>query len=175
MIGGGAAGLFASLLLARAGHEVLVFEQDNLEPAADAESAAACAFRWTAPQIVQPHIVMPRCRELLRHRLPDIYNGLLAAGVVEAPLSTQMPASMAEMVALPGDECLTPLMTRRSTLDWVLQRAVLVEPRVRVWCGMHVIGLLAHRGEPPHVTGVRTDRGDHVADLVIDATGRRSP
>src|SRR5439155_10776996 len=28
---------------------------------------------------------------------------------------------------------------------------------------------------PPHVTGLRTDRGDLPADLVVDATGRRSP
>jgi hypothetical protein len=55
--GGGAAGMLASLLLARAGHEVIVLDRDRLEPAPDAESAAASAFRPTAPQIVQPHIV----------------------------------------------------------------------------------------------------------------------
>ena len=31
------------------------------------------------------------------------------------------------------------------------------------------------RGRPPHVTGVRTDRGEVAADLVVDATGRPSP
>lgn len=80
IVGGGAAGLFASLMLARASHEVLLLEQDRLEPAPDVESAAASAFRRTAPQIVQPHIVMARCRELLLERLPDVYDGLLAAG-----------------------------------------------------------------------------------------------
>jgi glycine/D-amino acid oxidase-like deaminating enzyme len=72
LVGGGAAGLFASLLLARAGHEVLVLEKDRVEPAPDVESAAASAFRAAAPQIVQPHIVMARCRELLLERLPDV-------------------------------------------------------------------------------------------------------
>ena len=70
--GGSAAGLFAALLLARAGQQVTVLERDRLHPAPDVESAAAAAFRPAAPQIVQPHIVMARCRQLLIERLPDV-------------------------------------------------------------------------------------------------------
>src|SRR5580693_6495254 len=177
--GGSAAGLFAGLLLARAGHQVLVLERDCLQPAPDVESAAAAAFRPSAPQIVQPHIVMARCRQLLIERLPDVYAGLLAAGVAEAPLRTQMPDSLSETAPWPGDERLTAMMTRRSTLDWVLRRAAAAEPRVALRFGVHVTGLLTAPGRPggrpPHVTGIRTDRGDLAADLVIDATGRRSP
>ena len=44
--GGGATGCFAALLLARAGHEVLVLERDRLEP------ASAEIFRPEAPQLV---------------------------------------------------------------------------------------------------------------------------
>jgi 2-polyprenyl-6-methoxyphenol hydroxylase-like FAD-dependent oxidoreductase len=175
ILGGSFAGLSASLLLARAGHEVLVLERDRLGPAPDVESAAASAFRQMAPQIVQPHIVMARCRELLLERLPDIYDELLAAGVAEAPLSTQMPASLADKAARPGDERLTMLKTRRSTIDWVLLRTVLGESGVTMRCGVRVMGLLAEPGKPPHVTGVRTDQGNLAADLVVDATGRRSP
>jgi len=175
VVGAGAAGLFAALLLARAGHQVTVLEQDRLEPAPDVESAAASAFRPTAPQIVQPHAVMARCRELLRQRLPDVYAGLLAAGAADAPVSTQMPPSLSDTAAWPGDDRLTMLVTRRSTVDWVLQRAVLAEPGVTPRCGVRVTGLLAVPGEPPQVTGVRTGLGDLAADLVVDAAGRRSP
>lgn len=175
IVGGGAAGAFASLLLARAGHEIVVLEQDRLEPAPDVEAAAASAFRPTAPQIVQPHIVMARCRELLLERLPDVYQGWLDAGVAEVPLGTQMPATLADTATRPGDERLTMLMTRRSTIDWVLQRAVLAEPGVTLRYGVRAIGLLAMPGTPPQVTGVRTDQGDFAADLVVDASGRRSP
>src|SRR5262245_2648063 len=94
IVGGRAAGLMDSLLLARAGHEVLVLDREQMELAPDVEAAAEAAFRPTAPQIVQPHIIMARCRQLLRERLPDVYADLLAAGVAEAPLATQMPATL---------------------------------------------------------------------------------
>ena len=174
IVGASGAGAFAALLLARAGHQVLVLERYRLEPAADVEAAAAAAFRPMAPQIVQPHIVMARCRELLRDRLPDVYRDLLAAGVVEAPLASQMPPTLVDRAARPGDERLSVLMTRRSTFDWVLQRALQAEPGVTVRGGVRALGLLAAAGNPPCVTGVRTDQGDVPADLVVDASGRRS-
>ena len=175
IIGGGAGGLLAALLLARAGHEVTVLEQDRMEPARDVESAAASAFRPAAPQIVQPHAVMARCRELVRDRLPDVYESLLAAGVAEVPISDWMPGTLADRSGWPGDERLSPLMTRRSTLDWVLQRSVLAEPGVTVRDGVRVTGLLARPARPPRVTGVRTGQGELSSDLVIDAAGRRTP
>ena len=191
--GGSASGLFASLLLARAGHDVTVLERDRLAPAPDVERAAAAAFRPSAPQIVQPHLIMARCRELLIERLPDVYQGLLAAGVAEAPLWTQMPDTLADTASQPGDEQLMPVMTRRSTVDWVLRRAAEAEPRVEVRHAVKVTGLLTATGltaaglaaagpaarpgtaRPPRVTGVRTDQGDVPAAVVVDATGRRSP
>ena len=116
------------------------------------------------------------CRQLLIERLPDVYADLLATGVAEAPLQTQMPDSLPDTAAWPGDERLTPMMTRRSTVDWVLQRAAAAELRVTVRFGVKVTGLLTAPGRPGglllHVTGVRTDGGDLAADLVVDVTGR---
>lgn len=174
IVGGGAAGSFGALMLARAGHEVVMLEQDRLEPAGDVESAATSAFRPTAPQIVQPHAIMARCRELLVERLPDLYEKLLAAGVVQVPISDWMPTTLADRSARPGDHRLTPLLTRRSTLDWVLQRAVLDEPAVTVRHGARAVGLIATPGSPPQVIGLRTQE-DLSFDLVVDAAGRRSP
>ena len=175
IIGASAAGCFAALLLARAGHEILVVEKDRQELAPDIESAAQSAFRSTAPQIVQPHIIMARCRQLLIKHLPDVYEHLVRAGVMEAPIATQMPSTLADTAPRPGDEQLTMLMTRRSTFDWVLQRAMVTQPGVTLRRGVAATGLVAVPGEPPHITGVRTSEGDLPADLVVDAAGRRSP
>ena len=176
IVGGSAAGLFAALVLARAGHEILLLERESLEPAPDVESAAACALRPGAPQIVQPHIIMAKCRELLAGHLPDVHAALLDAGVAVAPLWTQMAPTLADKAPRPGDERLTLLMTRRSTIDWVLRKMVLREPGVAVTDGTRVTGLLARAGYPPHVTGVRTQAGVTIAaGLVVDATGCRSP
>ena len=176
--GGGATGCFAALLLARAGHEVVVLDRDRLEPRRDGGDAAVATFRATAPQLVHPHLVMARCRELVSRQLPDVYAELMRAGVVEAPLPTQMPPSLPDKDPRPGDERLVQLMTRRSTFDLVLGRAVRAEPGVTVRTGARVAGLLAEpgarRGEPPRVTGVRTVGGTVDAEVVVDATGRRS-
>jgi len=154
---------------------VLVLEKDQLALAPDVESAAVSALRSSAPQIVQPHIIMGRCRELLLARLPDVYEQLICAGVVEAPLSSQVPPTLRGFTPQPADERVTMLMTRRSTFDWVLQRALVAEPHVTLRCGVEVKGLVARPGSPPHITAVRTDTVDLRTDLVIDAAGRRSP
>lgn len=174
VIGASAAGCLASLLLARAGHEVLVLEKDRRELPADVESAAASAFRSTAPQIVQPHLIMARCRQLLLEHLPDVHEQLIRAGVVEAPISTQMAPTLADTTPEPGDEQLTLLMTRRSTFDWVLRRVLAIQPGVTLRTGVTVTGLTATHENPPRVTGVRTSEGGLSADFVIDASGGRS-
>jgi hypothetical protein len=65
VVGGRAVGLFTSFLIARAGHTIVVVEQESRQTASAVESAAKSAFRSTVPHIVQPHAVMARCRELL--------------------------------------------------------------------------------------------------------------
>jgi 2-polyprenyl-6-methoxyphenol hydroxylase-like FAD-dependent oxidoreductase len=175
VIGGSAGGLSAALLLVRAGHAVTVLEADHLEPAGDVESAAAAAFRAAAPQIVQPHVLLTTCQEILRERLPDVSAALLDAGVAEASLATQLPPALAGRPPEPGDERLLLMMTRRATVDWVLGRVAGREPGLDLRFGVRVNGLLAEPGDPPRVRGVRTDHGDVRGDVVVDAAGRRSP
>lgn len=51
---------------------------------------------------MQPHLIMARCRQLLIERLPDVYAAMLAAGVAEAPLRTQMPDTLADTAPRPA-------------------------------------------------------------------------
>jgi flavin-dependent dehydrogenase len=67
------------------------------------------------------------------------------------------------------------VMTRRSTLDWVLGRLAAAEPGVDLRFGTRVTGLVAEPGDPPRVTGVRTGGATEPADVVVDASGRRTP
>jgi 2-polyprenyl-6-methoxyphenol hydroxylase-like FAD-dependent oxidoreductase len=174
VVGGSAGGLLASLLLARAGHEVSVLEQADLLLEADVEAAARSALRTSAPQIVHPHFLIARGRRLLQERLPDVYAALLAAGARDVPLSIRMPSTLSDRARWPGDDRFTTLATRRSTIDWVLRLAAHSETGISIRSGCRVAGLLVGPGAPPHVTGVRTQHGDLQADVVVDASGRRS-
>lgn len=174
IIGGGAAALMAALLTARDGHRVTVVERDLLPQEATVEDAAASAFRGSAPQIVQPHVLLSLFRLLLRERLPDVYRDLLAAGAVESDLAAQMPPALADRAVGPDDDRFTMVLTRRSTVDWVLGRAARAEPGITLRTGVAVRGLLAGHGDPPRVVGVSTDAGDIRSEVVVDASGRRS-
>jgi 2-polyprenyl-6-methoxyphenol hydroxylase-like FAD-dependent oxidoreductase len=79
----------------------------------------------------------------------------------------------------PGDGDLAVLIVRRTTLEWVLRRAVRHEPTVTFRSGCKVTGLVADPpadGHPPVVRGVRlADGTEMAATAVVASTGRRGP
>lgn len=165
--GGGLAGLTAGLLLARAGHPVELFEGDSTEP----PSVAADAFRdWERPGVAQyrmPHQVMGRLRRELISRAPEVRDALLEAGAQEHEAFRKIPGGE----WLPADEELVFTFVRRPVLESVLRRLA-VEAGVRINRGVRVEGLLVEGGA---AAGLRTSTGDAAAELVVDATGRRTP
>ena len=184
VIGGGIAGLGASLALARQGHDVEVLERD----AAPVPETPVAAFegweRRGAPQVRHSHAFLARLRNGLRDRAPDLLAALLEAGAEELRFADLMPASIEDRTPRPGDEELTMLACRRATFEWVLRRAAEAESRVCVRRGAEVTGVTldpAPSGGLARVTGVDWRRGRRDArgttsraDLVVDAGGRRS-
>ncbi len=169
IVGGGIGGLATALALGRGGHAVTLLDRDDLAPAADVDAAFA-EERRGAPQARHTHGFLARLRRELDARFPDVRDDLLAAGGASLPLTAPFPDER------PGDDELTVLAARRTTVEWVLRQKVAREPTVSVRGGVGVTGLVAD-GEvvPATVTGVALDDGSSVAaDAVVIATGRRS-
>ena len=171
VIGAGIGGLGTALLLARGGHDVTVLERDDTPLPTDVEAAFAWSRRG-APQVRHSHAFVSRFRSVLRDHAPDVLSQLLAAGVVEHEMGT-----MLAMLGLPdGFEAddFTILASRRTTVEWVLRRAVLDEG-IDLRSGVTVEGLVGETCDTvPLVTGVRLEDGSALAaDLVVATTGRR--
>lgn len=167
VVGGGVGGLAAALALARAGHDVTLLERDDTRLAADPEDAFAHP-RPGVPQARHTHGLLARLTSVLRRRFPDVLDELLATGAHHVP--TPPPGGATE----PGDAELAVLLVRRTTLEWVLRRAVHAEPRVRWRGGARATGLVGTGDPTPTVTGVRLAGAPPCeADAVVIATGRR--
>ncbi len=167
ILGGGLCGLATALMLARDGRRVTVLERDTAPVPDSPERAWESWARDGVAQFRQAHFMQARGRQVLADELPDVHAALRAAGALELRPSERMPDEIEDRAPHPGDDALTTLTARRSTLEHVLARAAEAEPGVTVLRGVGAAAI-----EPG---GVRDDRGRFHAGLVIDAMGRRSP
>ncbi|MGH9246557.1 MAG: FAD-dependent oxidoreductase [Acidimicrobiales bacterium] len=178
VIGAGVAGLGSALALARDGHEVTVLERDDAPMPTDPEDAFAWDRRG-APQVRHSHAFLARVRNLLRDHYPDVLADLHAAGATDVQPLDDFPGVPHDTERLPGDEDLVALACRRTTFEWVLRRAALASPRVRLTERAVVDGVAVEDGigrRPPVAVGVRLRDGAIVAaDVVVAANGPRAP
>lgn len=179
----------AALALSRAGHQITLFEQDEIPLAADPHDAFE-AERRGAPQVRHSHAFLARLRNLLRTDYPDVLDALYAAGASDLRFGDGIPPTITDFVAEDADEDLGMLACRRTTFEWVVRTIVVGEGKVVVRSGTHVAGLVAAPGAPvggpasvggsvsagcPQVIGIRLDDGrvEHF-DWTVVASGRRS-
>lgn len=174
IIGAGVSGLSSALALARDGHDVVALERD----ATPLPSTPDEAFDWKrrgAPQFRHSHAFLARMRNVLRDRLPDVRDDLMAAGATEVAWADMLTDTIEDPSPKAGDEDLAMICCRRTTFEWVVRRAALRTDRVQLRDGVTVDGLLSTNGTgPQRITGVVTSHGDVHADVVLDATGRPS-
>jgi len=119
--GGGIGGLTSALLLARAGHDVVVCERDEAPTPAGAEEAWAAWPRPGTPQARLGHAFLPGFRRLLNERLGDVLEEVLSA----APLSdaaADIPGGRRQ----PGDADMTLILARRPVLESVLRNVDII-------------------------------------------------
>jgi 2-polyprenyl-6-methoxyphenol hydroxylase-like FAD-dependent oxidoreductase len=171
VVGGGLIGMATSLLIAKQGHDVTVLERDPEPPPKTPQEATAS---WARPGVMQFRLVnflLPRGRQLLDEHLPEVTALLAASGASCHNGLGDLPPGVTDRAARPGDERFTTLATRRQLLEYAM--ATVAEPAVDVRRGAQVTGLLSDGRR--RVTGVQLRGSELPADLVIDASGRRSP
>ncbi len=177
IIGGGMGGLTAALLLAKDGHRVTVLERDPSPPPADGDAAWDSWERRGVNQFRMIHFFLARFRGVIEAELPEVVKELESDGVLRLNAIAEAPAELTGGYR-DGDERFEAMTGRRPMVEAAFGRTADAAPGVTVRRGVAVKGLLT--GDPttdgiPHVIGVVTDGGEEIrADLVVDATGRRS-
>jgi 2-polyprenyl-6-methoxyphenol hydroxylase-like FAD-dependent oxidoreductase len=177
--GGGICGSAAALILARDGHAVTLLERDG-GPVPDSVEAAWSEWdRRSVAQFRFAHVMLARGHEIMARELPDVVDRLAANGGLRYNAIDSMLQTIDGAARLAEDARFDTVTGRRSSIEWALATTLAEEPNITVRRGSAISGLVAGPAAiagVPHVTGVRLADGDVVnADLVIDATGRRSP
>lgn len=170
--GAGLGGLLAALLLAGDGHRVTIVERDAGNAPADPSAAWEEWPRRGVPQFRQLFYLLPRFRQLAERELPEVVAALDAVALHHQPMAD------VDSTLTDGDAEIVALTARRPVVEAALARVAAADGRIDIRRGAAVRGLVP--GEPvvpgvPHVRGVVTDTGEIAANLVVDATGRRSP
>jgi 2-polyprenyl-6-methoxyphenol hydroxylase-like FAD-dependent oxidoreductase len=176
--GGGLIGLSTAMLLAKDGHDVTVLERDPNPPPATPADAWEQWDRRGVNQFRLLHMFLPRFRQIASVELPDVIAGLKAAGALSYNPMVEAPPEMTGGLR-PGDEEIEAVTARRPVAESVVASVATATPGVTVRRGVAIRGVLTGTEAAPgvpHVVGVVTEDGEEIrADLVIDASGRRSP
>jgi len=181
VVGGGIAGLWTALALARKGRELTVLERDPPPPEASVDEAFESWERKGVGHLRHSHAFLARLHILIRNNYPDLMEELLAAGCRELKFADGLPLTLQENYKpVPGDEDMTILTSRRTTLELITRRYAARQQGIRFETGALVRGILSEKDAAGHlrVTGVTVEQNgetrDRLADIVVDAAGKNS-
>ncbi len=171
--GGGVCGLATAMLLARDGHEVTVLERDPAPPPEPGDAWDEWERRGVN-QFRLAHFLLPRFHEVAKAELPEVVTALDRAGAHRFNMLSAVSEG-----AFPPDPRFDVITARRPVVEAAVASVAQSHPGVTVRRGVAIAALVpgpSTGGGIPHVAGVETDGGERIAaDLVVDATGRRSP
>ncbi len=173
--GAGIAGLGAALALGDTRRVTLV-DRDSAAPRDDAEDAFAHWERRGATQLRHSHVFLGRLTTLLATRYPALLKELTDGGARIFTFQDGLPPPLrASYTPEPGDENLSILFSRRTTLELVMRRYVKRLPNVAILDETGVRGVILENGA---VKGLKVERGgiaqDLEADITVDASGRNT-
>ncbi|CAN1563768.1 UbiH 2-polyprenyl-6-methoxyphenol hydroxylase and related FAD-dependent oxidoreductases [Caulobacteraceae bacterium] len=181
IIGAGMAGLFSALALAGPGRRVDVLERDPPTPAGGADEAFSDWNRRGVGHLRHSHAFLARLRNLVQDHHPALLDELRDAGCQEMKFADGLPAASRDRYRPePGDEILTVITSRRTTLEMVIRRYVERMPGVTIHSNVNVTGLLGDLDADGRflVEGLRIRDGEvereERANIVIDGAGRLS-
>ncbi|MCK2220396.1 FAD-dependent oxidoreductase [Actinomadura sp. ATCC 31491] len=168
VLGGGFAGVLAAAVLARHGGDVLVAEGDRYP--------SGPLPRRGLPQARHSHVLVTGGARALEDLLPGTLEALYARGAHRRGLTGDALILSAEGWFGRHDTGAYLVSCTRALLDQVVRHRALAGGRVTVWQDARVLALT---GDAARVTGVTISRAGGPpetveADLVVDATGRRS-
>src|SRR5215207_6541671 len=136
VLGGGVCGLATATMLARDGHRVTVLERDPAPTPPSPEAAWEDWGRDGVAQFRQAHYLQARGRIVLEAELPDLLDGLLAAGGLRLDPLSRMPRQIADREPRPGDERMVTVTARRTTIEQVFATAADEQDRLEVRRGV---------------------------------------
>jgi 2-polyprenyl-6-methoxyphenol hydroxylase-like FAD-dependent oxidoreductase len=178
IIGAGVTGLCAAMALASEGRRVTVLDRDPPPPDLDPDAAFHDWSRRGVTQLRHSHVFIGRLVATLRDSHPALWEKLVAAGAREVKFGDALPYALREgYVHAPGDEALSFLFSRRSTLELIMRRHAASLPGVDFVTEAFVNGLeTVSENGVVNVTGVRGVKdGEEIvwfADSYVDASGR---
>jgi 2-polyprenyl-6-methoxyphenol hydroxylase-like FAD-dependent oxidoreductase len=176
--GAGIAGLNAAMALPRAGRSVIVVDRDPPPPDTSPDDAFYQWDRKGVTQLRHSHVFLGKLVKLIREQHPRLWQDLLDAGARESTFEEGLPPTLRSAYTYEkGDEDMSFLFSRRSTLELVMRRYAASLPGVTFITNAGIRGIVTEQRDGlPAITGLKVtiDGKESIisGDAVIDATGR---